>query len=386
MDIVCATVQGCYRNFALLPSPPAAKRTRRRTISGVERQRRQGSPTNVLISLDIRWCGISIANAVVLAALSHPTNEIGQVNIIKAPFNRRAAPFILLLIGSNASMAQELEPRAYGNAPVGLNFLIAGFSDARGGVVLDPSIALDEANIRVQSGVLAYARSLGLGGRSAKFDVIAPYAELSGRAQFEGRPVERDVAGIGDARLRFSYNLHGAPALSLRDISAYRQDLIIGMSVQLWVPLGQYDAARLVNIGSNRWAIKPEIGLSKALGRWTLEFAAAVALFEDNHRFLGQRTREQAPVYSVQSGIIYSFANGAWFALGGTYYTGGRTKVDDVSGNDLQNNSRLGLTLALPVNRRNSIRFHANTGVSIRSGSNFDAASISWQYRWGGGL
>jgi hypothetical protein len=298
-----------------------------------------------------------------------------------------AALLALGLIGVAACVrAQDLEPRAYANTPVGLNFLVGSFSYSEGGVVTDPSIPLDNANIRISTGVLAYARSFSAWGSSAKFDVVAPYASLSGTADVAGQPRERDVSGWVDARMRVSINLYGAPALSLREAVTYRQNVILGASLQISAPSGQYDADKLVNLGTNRWTIKPELGLSKAVGRWTVELAAAAAFYEDNDEFFGGRTREQEPIYSVQGGAIYSFGSGVWAAIGASYYTGGRTTVDGSKGNDLQENTRLGVIVTVPVNRHNSIKLYANTGVATRTGSDFDSGGVAWQYRWGGGL
>ncbi|MET0656743.1 MAG: transporter [Steroidobacteraceae bacterium] len=296
---------------------------------------------------------------------------------------------VLITLGfvtSPSVHAQELEPRAYSNAPVGLNFLIAGYGYTQGGVLTDPAIPLTNADIRIHTAVLAYARSVDMWGRSGKFDVVLPYASLSGTADVEGQPVERDISGMGDARLRLSINFLGAPALSLKEIASYRQDLIVGASLQVGIPIGQYDSTRLVNLGTHRWVVRPELGISKAAGRWTFELAGAAAIFGDNDDFFGGHTREQDPIYSVQGGFIYGFRSGVWMAVSGTYYTGGRTTVDGARGNDLQKNSRVGATLALPVNRHNSIKLYANSGVSTRTGSDFDSGGIAWQYRWGGGL
>ncbi|MET0656663.1 MAG: transporter, partial [Steroidobacteraceae bacterium] len=290
------------------------------------------------------------------------------------------------LVTSPGVHAQELEPRAYSNAPVGLNFLIAGYGYTQGGVVTDPAIPLTNADIRIHTAVLAYARSVDMWGRSGKFDVVLPYSSLSGTAEVDGQPVERDISGVGDARVRFSINLLGAPALSLREMARYHQDLIVGASLQIGIPIGQYDSTRLVNLGTHRWVVRPELGLSKVVGRWTFELAGAAAIYGDNDNFFGGHTREQDPIYSVQGGVVYGFRSGVWMAVSGTYYTGGRTTVDGTRGNDLQKNSRVGATLALPVNRHNSIKLHANSGVSTRTGSDFDSGGIAWQYRWGGGL
>jgi Putative MetA-pathway of phenol degradation len=291
-----------------------------------------------------------------------------------------------LLAAASRSYAQDMEPRAYGNAPIGLNFLIAGYARAEGGVAFDPTIRLTNANIRTDSAALAYARSFEAWGRSAKLDLVLPRVDLSGTAELAGQPRQRDVAGWADPRLRLSINLYGAPALRLPEFTAWRQDLIIGVSLYVWAPLGQYDADKLVNIGSNRWAIKPELGLSKAVGRWIVEIAAAAAFYGDNDEYLVNQKREQDPVYSVQGSATYNFVSGAWAALSGTWYEGGRTTIDGVRGNNLQSNSRVGVTVALPVGRQHSIKLYATTGVSTRTGTDFDVAGIAWQYRWGGGL
>ena len=224
---------------------------------------------------------------------------------------------------TNAPHAQDLEPRLYANAPIGLNFVIAGYGFAQGGVSVDPAIPLDNAKIDVHSAVVAYAHSFAAWGRSAKFDAIGSYASLSGRADFAGATQTRDVSGWGDPRLRISINLHGAPALGLREIGSYRQDLIVGASLTVWPPLGQYDDSKLVNIGTHRWSVRPLIGLSKALRPWILELIGAAQFYEDNDAFLTNRTREQDPIYSVQGGGIRTFASGAWLALFATHFTGG---------------------------------------------------------------
>jgi hypothetical protein len=282
--------------------------------------------------------------------------------------------------------AQDIEPRAYSNAPVGVNFLIAGYIYTEGGLVFDPSVPLTDANLEIHSGFAAYARVLDVGGKSAKFDIVVPYASLSGDAYYKGDPVSREVTGLGDPRLRFSINFHGAPALSLKDFRSYEQDLIIGASVQVSVPVGQYDDDKLVNIGTNRWFVKPEIGVSKAWGPWTLELSTAATFFGDNDDFFGGQHREQDPIYTLQGHLVYGFSSGIWAALTGSYLTGGRTTVDGVEGNDLQESTRIGATLALPVDRHNSIKLYASSGVTLRTGTDFDIYGIAWQHRWGGGL
>ncbi len=299
---------------------------------------------------------------------------------------RRFIALCLLLVAACGARAQDIEPRAYSNAPVGVNFLIAGYAYTQGGLAFDPASPLTDPDMRTSSAVLAYARVLDLWGMSGKFDAILPYTWLTGSALFVGEPVERDVGGPVDPRFRLSVNLYGAPALSLKEFASYEQDLIIGASLQVSVPLGQYDSSRLVNIGTNRWSFKPELGVSKALGRWTLEAAAAATFYTDNEDFFGGQTRSQDPLYSLRGHLIYSFRNGVWASLDATYFAGGRTTLDGARSRDLQQNWRAGGTLAFPVDLKNSVKLYASSGVFARTGNSFDLIGIAWQHRWGGGL
>src|SRR6266850_4046858 len=132
----------------------------------------------------------------------------------------------VILAAAMTAEAQDMEPRAYSNAPVGLNFLILGYGFTQGDVALDSSAPIEDGKITVHTAALAYARSLGLWGRTAKLDLVLPYAWLSGSAKVAGKPVDRDVSGLGDPQARFSYLFYGAPALSVEEFADYQSDLI----------------------------------------------------------------------------------------------------------------------------------------------------------------
>jgi hypothetical protein len=307
---------------------------------------------------------------------------------------RRGTRFRLVAAGSavaamaaaSGAAAQSIEPRAYSPAPVGVNFVIAGWAATSGGLSFDPSVPIEDPKLATTGPILAYARTLDVFGRSGKVDVILPSARLSGSAIFQGSPVSREVEGLADPLLRLSVSFLGAPAMSPAEFRTYSQDLVVGASVQVSVPVGQYDSSRLVNLGSHRWWVKPEVGVSKAFGRWTLEGDAAVTLFSVNDDFFGGQRRAQQPMYSGQAHAVYSFRSGVWASLDATYFTGGRSSLNNLLQNDLQKNWRLGATLALPVDRRDAVKFYASRGVSARTGNNFDLLGVAWQHRWGAGL
>ena len=180
--------------------------------------------------------------------------------------------------------------------PTGLHFLVTGYGFSEGGIATDPSAVLQNPHLTVHGPVLGYGHTFGVAGKSAKFDVVLPWAFVSGSADLGGVRQERNISGMADPKVRVSVNFYGSPALTLKEFRGYRQDLIIGASLQVSLPFGQYDPERLVNIGTNRWAFKPEIGISKAWGPVTLDLAAAATLFTTNTDFFGGKTREQDPV------------------------------------------------------------------------------------------
>ena len=192
------------------------------------------------------------------------------------------------------------------------------------------------------------------------------------------------MSGFGDPRFRVSVNLLGAPALSAKDFANYRQDLIVGVSLQVSAPLGQYDDSKLLNLGNNRWSFKPEFGISKAVGPWTFELTPSVTFFTDNQDFLFGNAFAQAPIYAVEGHVIYNFQSGLWLALDGLYFGGGHTALNGARSDNELANSRAGFTLALPVDVHNSLKLNASTGLTSRTGSGFTAVGIAWQYRWGG--
>ncbi|MHC1777971.1 MAG: transporter [Lentimicrobium sp.] len=289
----------------------------------------------------------------------------------------------LILTEFSPAVAQELEPRSYSNIPVGLNFVLAGYAYSGGGVLFDPAVPIENANIKIHGSLLAYARSIKVGQMSGKVDFILPYAWLSGTAGFQGEAVSREISGVADPRIRMTVNFVGAPALPLSGFKNYKQDLVIGASLQVYMPASQYDPERLVNIGTNRFTFKPELGISKTYGRLFFELAGGAAFYTVNNNFYNGKTRSQAPIGSIQGHVVYAFRGGIWAALDGNYYWGGKTTLDGVEGNDLQKNSRFGFTFALPVNIHHSLKFNFSTGVSTRTGSDFNLAGLVWQYRWG---
>ena len=196
--------------------------------------------------------------------------------------------------------AQALEPRSYANTPVGINFVLLGYGYTEGDVSFDASTPIEDAKVHVHAGLLAYARSMDVWGLSGKVLAVLPVAEASGSAKVAGQGRDREVFGLAAPLLRVSVNVYGAPAVSMAEFPTYQQDIIVGISLQVTAPLGQYDSSKLLNVGTNRWSVKPELGVSKAWGPLILEVIPAITFFTKNDDFFGGKTLEQDPIYSVQ--------------------------------------------------------------------------------------
>ncbi|HEU4618947.1 MAG TPA: transporter [Gammaproteobacteria bacterium] len=297
-----------------------------------------------------------------------------------------AALLVSVLLPIAAARGQDLEPRQYSDVPVGLNFLVAAYADSDGSVLVDPAIQLDNANVTVKGPAFGYARSLAFGDLLAKLDAAAAHVCVSGSAVYRGERVTRDVCGLTDARVRLGVNFLGAKAVRPDRFVGGREGLVVGASLQLGVPIGDYDSTKLVNIGTNRWSAKTELGVAKTIRLWSVELALAATLYEDNDEFYGGSTRGQDPLYSLQAHVVRVLPSGIWVAVDTVHYRGGRTIVDGVANRDLQSNSRLGLTVSMPVNGRQSVKLNLSRGVATRTGSDFDTLGVAWQYRWGRGF
>jgi hypothetical protein len=290
---------------------------------------------------------------------------------------------LLSVLFAGHADGQELEPRHFADLPVGLNFLAVGYGLSEGGILFDPALELDNAKIDIDGPTLGFARSLGLAGLSSKVDANVSRVCLSGSADYEGERVTRDVCGLTDAQVRLSVNFVGAPALSMTEFAEYRQNLIVGASLQVSTPTGQYDPSRLINIGTNRWSARAEIGMSKTEGPWFLELALSARYYQANDDFFGGLVRKEDPIYQLQGHLVRNLRSGHWFALDVNYYRGGETTTGGIANPNLQSNARFGATLSIPFGAKQSLKILLSRGVLTRTGTDVSTLGAIWQYRWG---
>ena len=289
---------------------------------------------------------------------------------------------LLLLGGAWTAQAQQLEPRAYSPAPVGANYLGLAYLYQYGGAALDPSSPITNVYARVNTAALYYGRTFGLFGRLASATLTAPYAWGNVHGDVFDVSRSRDLSGLADPQVRFAVNLIGGPALSPLEFSRQKPETTLGASLTVSAPFGQYDPSRLINLGTNRWAFKPELGISQPVGKWAFEFYAGVWLFTDNDDYFGGQVKRQDPLASYQVHVVYTVRPRLWAAVDFTYYSGGASTVNGQSNNDRQDNTRGGLTLSFPMTHNQSMKLTWARGVSTRIGTSFDTLGAAWQLLW----
>jgi hypothetical protein len=292
---------------------------------------------------------------------------------------------LLAAIFAGAVPAQDLSPRAYLITPSGANAVTVSWSFNDGSVLLDPSIPVDNLSFRFQTAAVTYYHAWSFFGRSSNIAVVLPYAVANGEGTVLGTPTKAYRSGLADSRIRFSVNLKGGPAMSLREFASWREKSLIGVSFTAVVPTGQYDPARVVNNGTNRWAFKPEIGLSRRWRNWALEGYVGVWLYTPNHSYFpGSRSRTLQPVGAGEVHLTRYFKPRLWFSVDGNYWNGGRSSINGIQNDDEQRNSRAGLTAAIPIDGHQSVKFSYARGAYVQIGGNYRTLSFAWQYSWVG--
>jgi len=278
---------------------------------------------------------------------------------------------LLLLLACAGASAQELEPQSYSGKPPHIRFVAAGYLRSDGSVLFDTSAPISDVQARIDSLSAVYGGTTTVFGRTGSFALVAPYvwADVSGNVGEASRTVAR--SGPADLRVRIAMNLRSEQSRPL-----------VGASLSIIAPTGQYESSRLINIGSNRWSFRPEIGLALPRGRWLFEASVGAWFYTDNDAFFGGRRREQDSIASVQAHVSYSFRPGWWIAASSTYYRGGRSTVDGIENDDVQGNSRVGAVLSAPLSAHQSIKLAWSSGVSTRFGGDFDTWGLFWQYAW----
>jgi hypothetical protein len=297
--------------------------------------------------------------------------------------NTRGVGFLLIAFAPSLARAQSLEPRLYLPLPTGLNVIALSYAYSSGSVVVDGTTIVTDAHVTLHNGVVALVRTFGLAGRSAQVQAVAPITYGNAHALVSGQQASRDLRGLADPQLRLAVNLVGGPARRRSELAGVRFGTIVGASLNLSLPLGHVDQDRIVNVGANRWAVKPEIGVVQPLGRgWAVEVYTGVWLFGDNTAYLDTSIVTQQPLVTLQGHVIRLLGRRGWLAFDATLVRGGTTAVDGESKTNFQKNARLGATGAWFLGQGHAVKAAVSFGAYTRVGGDFQMFTVGYSYSW----
>ena len=280
--------------------------------------------------------------------------------------------------------AQELAPRAYWPLPQGTNVFVLTYQHSSGDIVTDASLPITGVDSDIDYLQFSYQRTFSWLGRTANVQLSVPFSQGVTEGSVAGVFRRRKTSGMTDARARVSINLKGAPSMDAAGFQALRAnpETIIGLSLLIQAPSGEYQPDKVINLGTNRWSVRPAIGVIWPLGPgWLLEFEIGTWFFGDNNDFLGQ-TRSQDPIVSTEFHLIKRIRPGLWASLDANYYVGGQTNIGDNEQANLQRNSRLGATVVFPIKGRHAVRGSFSTGAATKSGGDYEILSLSYIFAW----
>jgi outer membrane putative beta-barrel porin/alpha-amylase len=306
---------------------------------------------------------------------------------------RLAAAIVLMtVVVTGAAAAQDLSPRAYTLTPIASNAVILTYAFTKGDILFDPTIPVTDAHATVHTPVLSYYRSFDLFGRLANATVSVPWASGNFSATVAATDRQAHREGLGDTVLRFAIDFKGGTARPLREfVKTPPPRTIIGASFRAVAPTGQYTASRAINVGNNRWAFKPEVGISRRVDRLLIDGYGGVWFFTKNGNYLAPSDdvrgslRQQSPIASFEGHVSYDIKPRFWLSADVNYWYGGKTTVNGVQSlTSLQANSRIGVTGSVPISRSQALKCSYSDGVVTRVGGTFKVLSVAWQYSWFG--
>jgi hypothetical protein len=286
--------------------------------------------------------------------------------------------------------AQDLSPRAYIITPLHSNAITLVYSFSDGSILLNGTVPITGATGTYHVAIINYFHSFSFFGRSANINASLPYAVGNFRGTVLGAGNQIYRSGLVDSSFRLSVNLKGGPAMPVEKFVKWQQKILLGVSLKVVAPTGQYDPTKLINWSANRWAFKPDFGYSQRWGHWVLDGYAGVWFFTTNSEFFshnayfpGTQAQSENAVGAFEGHVSYDVKPRLWFSLDSNYWVGGKTSLNGIENRlTREKNSRLGVTAAVPISKHQAVKFSYSDGVYIGFGGNYQNVSVAWQYSW----
>lgn len=289
---------------------------------------------------------------------------------------------VVLSLVPRESLGQDLEPRRWTPLPPGLNVVGMGYIRTDGDIAFDPVLNVQDASVEGDTFMVSYVRSFKVGEKHVRLDALLPWADLRWDGLLEGEPATVSRTGLADPYVRLSVVLAGAPA-SVSVLPA-QSNTVIGASLGIVVPLGEHFEDKLLNLGQNRFIVRPQVGVLHTRGQWSYELSASTFLYEDNDDFFGGRLLEQDPLFATQAHLIRQFdRRGYWASLSVGYAWDGASTVDGVEKNDKKRLILAAATFGIPIGSQQGLKFgYIRHRTNTDTGGDLDSIAVAWSLRF----
>ena len=284
-------------------------------------------------------------------------------------------------------LAQELEPRRWSHLPTGANFAGAGYVYTEADISLDPILRIENGEMELHTWAAKYIRTFELFEKSARIDLAQAYQRGRWHGLVDGVPKSVRRGGLSDSVLRFAIDLYGAPPLKGEEFAAYRAkvdvETIVGMALVVQLPTGEYKDDKLINLGTNRYTFRPQLGVVHNRGKWSMELTGAVYIYTDNHDFYNGNKLENDPLYTLQTHLVYTFRPGLWAAAGAGYGYGGESTVNGEEKNDRKENLGWAFSFGYPITPQLGVKV-AYLGIRNQEsiGQDSDSIGVAFAVFW----
>ncbi|QVN04262.1 transporter [Pseudomonas rhodesiae] len=274
--------------------------------------------------------------------------------------------------------------RDWQNLPTDLNMVFGYYNRVDTNTPIDTTLPITGLSLNADLYLFRYARSFGIDGRNSAIQLIQPYADVSASFDnarfFDGT---KHNGGMGDTQVVLVHNLFGGPALTAEEFASWQPETFLTGALWITAPTGDYDKDRVINIGSNRWVFKPELGFGTPVGPTWLEINTWVSLFGDNDDYQGDRKLEQKPLYAIEGHYSYTFNRALWASLDATYSRGGESRIDGDWQDNKQENALLGASMGFVLSPQFGGLLAYSDTVSERRGSpDVNTWTLRLQYVW----
>ena len=283
------------------------------------------------------------------------------------------------------ALADELEPRRWSHLPINTNFFGTAYAHTDADISVDPVLKLENVTMELHTWAAKYIRTFALFDKTARIDLLQAYQTGRWSGLLDGVATSTRRSGLSDTFLRFAINLYGSPPLEGKEYAAYRArakvETIVGAGLSIQLPTGDYMNDKLINLGTNRFTFRPQLGVVHTRGKWSLETTTFVALFTDNNDFFKGKKLEQAPLFTMHNHLMYTFRPGVWAGVSGGFDYGGRSTVDGSKKDDRKQNLIWALGFGFPLSRHLGVKV-SYIGTRTQKSTGLDSDSFTMGVNW----